>query len=347
MKGVTQVPKLSIIIPIYNVEKYLKRCLNSVLKQTLQDIEIILVNDGSTDDSLIICEEYEKLDSRIILINKKNEGVSIARNIGIEISNADYIAFLDPDDEVKSNMYEQMYNQIIKNKSDICFCNYNQIDKKGCTEIKLPFSHGFYTREYIEKLIKEMIGPKTLNDCTVFGSVWRSLFRKDIIQKYNIIFPPNIRPMQDLVFMIEYLSKCSSMFIVNNAFYNYYLNPNSAVTSYKKNVWDNSYSVYRQLLRICKVNDLDDVTLERLNNHLVMFIINSISNEAHPDNINKYSHKIQNISNILELNKNVIDNLSYDRLSLKKKLVLVLMKKKSINLLYLYCYISQNYLRNF
>ncbi|UJF15261.1 glycosyltransferase [Jeotgalibaca sp. MA1X17-3] len=116
--------KVSIIVPVYNVEKYLKKSIESLMNQTLKDIEIILVNDGSTDNSLFICKQYEKKDFRIKVIDKNNGGVSSARNIGIELASGQYIGFIDPDDWIEPEMYEKMYSKIEKTKSDVCICNY-------------------------------------------------------------------------------------------------------------------------------------------------------------------------------------------------------------------------------
>lgn len=113
-------PLISIIIPIYNVEKYLDRCINSVINQTLTDIEIILINDGSTDKSLEICNKYAERDERIILINQNNLGASVARNKRLDIAKGYWIGFIDRDDYIEHNMYEILYDNAIKNNVDIC-----------------------------------------------------------------------------------------------------------------------------------------------------------------------------------------------------------------------------------
>ena len=112
-------PRLSIIVPIYNVEKYLSRCIESILNQTFKDFELILVNDGSTDNCKEICEKYKRMDSRIIVANKKNGGLSSARNLGIDISKGDYIGFVDSDDFIDVHMYEILLNTINAYDSDI------------------------------------------------------------------------------------------------------------------------------------------------------------------------------------------------------------------------------------
>ena len=111
--------KISVIIPVYNVEKYLKECLDSVINQTLKDIEIICVNDGSTDNSLNILENYAKKDNRIIVISQKNKGLSGARNTGLKYCSGEYVSFIDSDDYVSKDLFELTYNNAISNNSDL------------------------------------------------------------------------------------------------------------------------------------------------------------------------------------------------------------------------------------
>ena len=124
-------PEISIIVPIYNVEKYLPRCIESILAQTFTNFELILVNDGSEDDSGEVCDRYAKEDKRIKVIHKKNGGVSSARNAGLKNSIGNYIGFVDPDDYIKKDMYEKMYNLCIKKDSKIAICKFaREVDGK-------------------------------------------------------------------------------------------------------------------------------------------------------------------------------------------------------------------------
>ncbi|HCJ56219.1 MAG TPA: hypothetical protein DHV55_01640, partial [Clostridiaceae bacterium] len=111
---------ISIIVPIYNAERYLVGCIESILAQTYKNIQVILVNDGSTDNSLKICNLYKSLDSRVIVIDKLNEGVSATRNLGLQVAKGDYIGFVDSDDHIEKNMYEVLLNKIKRDRSDLC-----------------------------------------------------------------------------------------------------------------------------------------------------------------------------------------------------------------------------------
>ncbi|WP_195929951.1 glycosyltransferase [Clostridium sp. 1001270J_160509_D11] len=128
-------PKISIIVPIYNVEKYLTNCIDSILNQTFKDFELILVNDGSTDNSFEICKHYKDIDDRICIIDKKNGGLSSARNAGLDIAKGEYIGFVDSDDYIHPQMYELLYNQIIKNKADISMCEFKKVSEFNKKEL--------------------------------------------------------------------------------------------------------------------------------------------------------------------------------------------------------------------
>ena len=131
-------PKISIIVPIYNAEIYLEKCIQSILKQTFKDFELILVNDGSKDNSVKICEFYSNVDSRIKIINKVNGGLSSARNEGLKNSKGEYIGFVDSDDYIHPQMYEILYNSIIRKNSDIAICDYEKVYPEDALE-KIEF----------------------------------------------------------------------------------------------------------------------------------------------------------------------------------------------------------------
>ena len=132
-------PAVSVVIPVYNVDKYLSCCLNSVINQTMTDIEIILVNDGSTDNSEEICKEYEKKDSRVVYIKQENKGVSVARNIGKKYSKGEYIIFIDSDDEMNLSMIQKLYCDIKENNADIAICGIQRVKEKS--DIKEDISY--------------------------------------------------------------------------------------------------------------------------------------------------------------------------------------------------------------
>ena len=341
--------RLSVIVPIYNASKYLDKCIRSIVNQTFQDIEIILINDGSIDNSLSICSKYAEKDDRIKIINQDNKGVSVARNKGIEISTSQYITFIDPDDDIDIEMYKDMLNNIVENDCDVCLCNYMYKNRSKEKEIKLPFKEGKYEYNSIKKIIISMLGGSELDDEPIMGSVWRGIYKKDIIQKHLITFPINIRPMQDLVFIVEYLSVCKTLYINENSYYNYYIHANSAITGYKKGLWNNNKRVYDLLESIAIKNNIEVDKKQNLKNRLINMALGSISNEAHIDNRNKLKDKLNNISLILkdEKVKNSIGLVNSQKLKLRKKIILLCIKMKLSLPLYIYYFFIQRIKMNY
>ncbi|OON90149.1 MAG: hypothetical protein ATN32_04720 [Candidatus Epulonipiscium fishelsonii] len=209
--------KISVIIPVYNVEKYLEQCLNSVINQTLQDLEIIIVNDGSTDNSLSICREYAKQDKRIRLINKQNGGCASARQCGLKLATSKYVGFIDPDDFIDHSMYEKLFNKTVYADYDMIYCGfykyYNNTGKKIKVEENLnaPWSNGVYEKKYINRLINEPIG------------IWRAIYKLEVIKKNDIKFYKSIKQYDDLPFRIEMLTFIKSIISVPEYLYFYRL----------------------------------------------------------------------------------------------------------------------------
>ncbi len=211
--------KVSIIIPVYNVEQYLKRCIDSVVNQTLKDIEIVLVNDGSTDGSLDICEQYAKNDSRIKIITRKNGGLSAARNTGLDNATSEYIGFIDSDDWVDTNYFEKLYNAAIENDCDIAF---GDIVRKGEKKHKIRLNiQNIEVAESIQDKLKLSHGIKN-------PGVWNKIYKKNLFD--NLRFEEGIY-YEDGEFTIKVLDKCNKIVSVPNTYYYYFVNPTSIVKS--------------------------------------------------------------------------------------------------------------------
>ena len=191
-------PKVSVIIPVYNVEKYLRECLNSVINQTLKDIEIILVDDGSTDSSLSICQEYAKKDDRIIVLTQQNQGAAVARNNGIKIAKGEYLSILDSDDYFDLSMLEKLYNKAVKDDLDITICRaqaLNDLDKKisdmqySVKEKYLPNKEIFNYKDFCKYVF---------NFCV--GWSWDKLYKSSFVSIHNLKFQ-NLRSTNDMLFV--------------------------------------------------------------------------------------------------------------------------------------------------
>lgn len=241
-------PKVSIIIPVYNVEKYLDKCIESVINQTLKDIEIILVDDESPDNCPQMCDQYAKNDSRIKVIHKKNEGLGHARNSGIELATGEYITFLDSDDYIDIKSCETAYNEAKNNNLDICTFSYYRFDDKG--RITEPNNYDkriiFDGREEILQYLLDIIGPKiTVGDNEKFSmSSCHAIFRRKIFIDKNIRFlSERDIASEDLIFQIDYIPHTSKIGYIPEKFYYYYYNPNSITSNY-------SEAKYRKLLKL-------------------------------------------------------------------------------------------------
>lgn len=188
-------PKVSVIVPIYNVEKYLEKCINSLLSQTLEDIQIILVNDGSKDNSGNIAKECEKNNkNRIIYVEKENGGLSDARNYGLKYATGDFIAFLDSDDYIEKNAYEEMYNKAIEENADYVECDFIwEFPNKIRVDKQYPYKNK-----------KEMLS-------FVRVVAWNKLIKRQLITDNNLEFPKGLR-YEDVEFfykMVPYYNKVS------------------------------------------------------------------------------------------------------------------------------------------
>ncbi|WP_052343509.1 glycosyltransferase family 2 protein [Bacillus massiliigorillae] len=247
--------KISIIVPIYNMEKCLQRSIESIQRQIFLDLEIILVNDGSTDNSLSICEELQQNDNRIKVINQKNEGVSSARNAGIAVADGEYIGFVDPDDWIKPEMYNNMYNLMEKIQADICMCSYVKEQQGKSTAEILKINKTVLKKNEIPKIIvADMIGNISLNSGLqpVMGSVCRLLIKKELIKRNNLKFEMGIPLMEDLIFCVQLFLKSDLVCIDRGLYYHYMMNSNSAVTSYRANITLVQKDVYKKLESVLK-----------------------------------------------------------------------------------------------
>lgn len=236
-------PKVSIIVPVYNVENYLEKCINSLRNQTLEDIEIILVDDSSKDSSLEICKKMAEEDSRIKVIHKVNEGAGMARNAGLAVARGEYIGFIDSDDFVSEDMYKTLCEKADKYGSDlilsgILFVDGNMFSQAGDRDSKIYFDTDthFENESSLKELRMGIVGakPKDADDSKYGMGVVKNLFKNEIIKKNNIAFESERKMIsEDALFMIDYISCIKKATGIPEAFYNYQRNGASISKSYK------------------------------------------------------------------------------------------------------------------
>lgn len=212
---------VSIIVPVYNVDKYIHKCIKSLLNQTLRNIEIILVNDGSTDESGKICDEYSKIDNRIKVIHKINEGLSSARNAGIDIANGEYLGFVDSDDWVDETMYEKLYNNAIKFNASIAQCNilntYTEYINIDNSREMVNIYSGMEVLEdlYNEKYVKTVV-------------VWNKIYKREL---FNLLRFPKGKLHEDEFITYKLLHKSEKIVDISNIMYFYRQRSGSIMSS--------------------------------------------------------------------------------------------------------------------
>lgn len=256
---------ISIIVPVYNVETYLRDCVESICKQTYKNLEIILINDGSSDCSGRICDELAKKDARIQVIHKKNEGVSVARNIGLESAQGQYIGFIDSDDLCESMLYEKLHTAIVETKADISLCGFSVFSDDFKEKRKEPLNSGYYSKKEItNKIIRQMVGtPAKKPKCApIMGSLCRCLFKSEIIKMPTPIQMKKIKMAEDLLFDIEYLCRCESAVVIEDSLYNYRQFAESSSRKYITDLYFNISEQMNLMKAVLCENHIFDETME-------------------------------------------------------------------------------------
>lgn len=249
-------PKVSIIVPIYNVEKYLDRCIQSLVNQTLNDIEIILVDDGSPDNCPSMCDEYAQKDNRIKVIHKQNAGLGYARNSGLEIATGKYVAFVDSDDYVDTTMYESLYKGTELINPDAIFCGFKTEVAKGVWHESREVEQdqlweGNDVKEFMYNMIASGKGVK--QERLYQMSVWHAIYKREIITNNKLVFPSERDVVsEDIPFQVDFLKNANKVLYLNAHFYYYCLNETSLSFTFKKEKFY-GYNKLRECL-LSKIN---------------------------------------------------------------------------------------------
>lgn len=302
-------PKVSVIVPIYNSEAYLDEAIKSIINQTLYKIEILLIDDGSTDNSLKICRKYENLDDRIKVFHQKNKGLSGARNTGIINATGEYVSFVDSDDTIESTMYEELYNLAKKEnnyKVDIVDCGFNYVHTLQGTSYPNMHNHPkniVFDRKYIlDKVIPPLINLVKDEDNFIYSFVTNKMFKLSIIKMYDIKFNENFRMWEDRPFLVEFLYRANTIAFYDKCFYNYIGREGSLSSKYNPNEFElvlETFDRYKQLFG--DIYDFNgDYAVKHKINAIMITIDKIFTNEK-----NKRI-KEQKVTNILS-NDEVID----------------------------------------
>lgn len=226
-------PTISVIVPVYKSEGFLRKCAGSILRQTCRDLEVLLVDDGSPDQSGALCDAIAREDSRVRVIHKPNGGVSSARNLGLAEAAGEYIAFVDSDDWLEPNALELLLRALTENGADCAGCGHYNVSDAGVSSVEAPaLPAGVYGPEAIrEKLVLRLLGDR-LRQPVLNGFIWRFLYTRSIIAGRQITFEGAY--LEDELFLMEYFCHARRLAIVDQPLYYYYWNTASATHRYMK-----------------------------------------------------------------------------------------------------------------
>lgn len=260
---------VSVIIPVYNVEDCISKCLKSVIEQTYKKLEIIVIDDGSIDNSLEIIKTFSEKDHRINIIHEENMGVAHARNVGIKSAKGDYISFVDADDWIDPNMIEKMLESI--EEADILSADYFQ-NNENCKEeiIQIPFGKNEYKGDDMYYFFSKMICDD--EGQTIGVMLWNKLYKKKIFDRVNLKIADGIAWGEDAILLYSYLIKCQSVKIVHQSYYHYQYRSNSAV--HRKNLYilDNIGDYYRRLYTLFENTDPKYKFINQLQKYVVSLL---------------------------------------------------------------------------
>jgi len=320
-------PLISIIVPIFNAEEFLAECIESLSNQTNKNIEIILINDGSTDKSLDICHNYKEKDKRVKVIDQVNQGVSTARNRGIDAAEGTYITFVDSDDYVTKDYCEKMLKVMEEYDTDFVYFGQYSFYSNKLEKIRTRIADGLYTTSQILKLI--------VDDGTMSGFLLHStcavLYKAEILRKYNVRFDNSIHYNEDGYFNLIYSLNSNSIYIKqSDPIYFYRVNKNSA--SHKiLNIQEKYSTLHARIKELDKIYPQYDFYLQLQRRYLTLVLEEAIKMIFLPKKY--WINKIRKLLNDPKTIKS-FGVLDEDKINMNKRIVLLLLKKKRIGAVY-------------
>lgn len=335
--------KVSIIVPIYNVEKYLKRCMDSLLSQTLKDIEIVMVDDESLDNCPQLCEEYKAKYPNIKVVHKKNGGLGFARNSGLEVCEGEYVAFIDSDDFVDVHMFEDLYNHAHNNKLDACFCGYNDyLDEQHIRKRQEMTDYEVCDgRKAVDDVLMDMVGaePSYHSDVRILSSMWKGIYSLDTIRKNKLQFVSEREYIaEDIMFHIDFLPHASKVGFVSGCYYFYCDNGSSLTRSYRSDRFAKELFQYDAMeKRLLTYGYKQEIFRDRLDRYLLLKIRGCIAQQYNYISKNGYgmmraeAMKIVSCTEVRAFCKRYPSHL----LPMKHRLFFNLIRYKMIDLIFL------------
>lgn len=323
---------ISVIIPVYNVENYLEECLESVLKQTYKDYEVLMVDDGSTDISGKICDRYADYYDNFHTVHKKNEGLGPTRNVGVQHAKGEYIAFLDSDDYWAEDMLQRLVDCVMQCGVDMCKSGFVRVNGRHENIKCISYDERIYIDEEAKfDFLPRMIGSQPKMSDSVEVSVCACLYKKSIIDTFDIRFPSEKDLIsEDLVFNINFMQHSKGAALLSYTGYFYRINQGSLTTKYRIDRFDACKRFYLYINDLLKEYGYDDITLVRLRRLLFVYLRMCISQEKRNVSGLDAKKRRSNIATICS-DQIVVDAIStypVRDLGIKQKIFLRLVQKR-------------------
>lgn len=334
--------KVSVIVPVYNVENYLVNCIESLIVQTYNNFEIILVDDGSTDNSGEICDEYAQRYDFIQVIHKQNAGLGFARNSGMEVSKGEYVTFIDSDDYADADLIKNLVDGLEENNADTCIGGFKKVSDSGNILFREQYKFCVFENEFVKnRFLLKVLGSEPKRHDSFRMSVWNSIYSMNIIKKNRIKFPSErVMISEDIAFDLLYYMYAKKVVVIDSTSYNYRENPNSLTLTYKPRKIDKVNDFYTIMSSKIKEIYCDSIILnEALRRFQTTYMIKlrgCIAQEKRKRSGNNAKIVKENIKKICS-NKIVLQVSSEyikNEMELKQKLFVFLVKNKLVNVLY-------------
>ena len=333
---------ISVIVPIYKVEQYLKKCLDSVCAQTYQELEIILVDDGSPDNCGAICDDYAKRDARIQVLHKQNAGLGLARNSGLEVATGKYVIFVDSDDWMELDMVETLVRAAQQHSAEMVICGYRVVPQSGIPR-ECPVCKSTERYEGAEQILPQIlapiVGPKWINGAEDVQEmcVWTNLYSVDLIREYNLRFV-NEREFlsEDFFFNISYITKAKTIVRVPELLYCYRYNETSLSNAFRPNRVKLLNNLIGRAIDLLRTEGIYDMMSDRLKRTYIKKLRHGLMHVSQAKLTGKekraqYEYALQS-----EITKVVLTDYPKNEVPLKEKILVVLLENQQVILTHVY-----------
>lgn len=331
---------VSVVVPVYNVEKYLDQCVKSVLNQTYRDYELILIDDGSTDSSGMICDKYTE-DSRVRVVHKTNAGLGMARNSGIEIARGDYVTFLDSDDYLGKDALGILMNSVERDNADTVLGGYSRVLDSGTVIFSEKPELKYYNsaNEVHAGFFPKLMGSLPQKKDSFRPSVWNAVYSMCIIREHNIRFPSEREYIaEDIIFDIDYYRFAQKVAVVPSSEYFYRVTPGSLTQKYKEDRFSKVVFLYHEIFRKLEENAKNkEECILRAKRQFFVYVKLCIVQESISVSHQSLKKALKNISSICknEFCSTVIDQYPTSELGIAQRSFLFMVKNHMSVILYL------------